>query len=128
MSKFKEYIMLNEALEVTKSKRIQSAIEILLEEFQTDGNSSTRVRLSQYIKPDGTRTRAILVSYEVEPEEIYLDRDFYEDGEVELKLNDIFYNDLDSICKKVGIESIEWKMVDGKFVGVVSGVIESNKE
>lgn len=77
----------------------------LIDKFNEENENESNIILKPY--DIGVSKRNFIVILNID--EPYFDERKYESGEIELKLNEIFYNDLKSICSEVGIKRITWK-------------------
>jgi len=102
-------------------REYEEALNELIELFNDskDNKERTNIKLKRF-KGEDDNYKSFMVVYDVpEDKEIYLDGEKYLKGEVDIGLNDIFYNDLQSIAKDVGISKINWKTQDGVNFGTI---------
>ena len=99
-----------------RKKKIKAIRDHFIEEFNQENEGKTRLKISAY-EPYSDFIKSIKVTYEIDPEEIYLDKDKYEDGAAWLELNDIFFKDINSVAANNGIKRIEWKRDDNSRFG-----------
>ena len=104
------------ALSKARKKKIKEIRDRFIEEFNAENEGKTRLKIAAY-EPFNDFIKSIKVTYEIDPEEIYLAKDKYDDGDAWLELNDIFFKDINSVASKLGIKRIEWKRDDDARFG-----------
>ncbi len=99
-----------------RKKKIRAIRDQFIEDFNAENEGKTRLKILAY-EPYTDFIKSIKVTYEIDPEEIYLDKDKYSDGNAWLELNDVFFKDINAVAVKNGIKRIEWKRDDDSRFG-----------
>lgn len=88
----------------------------LIDKFNEENENESNIILKPYDL--GNNKKCFIVVLDID--EPYFDEQKYETGEIELKLNNIFYNDLKSICSDIGVKKITWKKNNDIKYGEIS--------
>ena len=97
-------------------KDYESMRNKLIDKFNEENENESNIVLKPYEL--GVSKRGFIVVLDID--EPYFDERKYQNGEIELSLNDIFYNDLKSICSDIGIKRITWKKNNDVKYGEIS--------
>ena len=109
----------NDKVDIERTeKEYKKVRDDLISTFNSENEDVSKIRLASY-EPFPTYIKSIKVVMEVDKEEPYLDKEKYNDGTTSIDLNDIFYNDVLSVAKKLGVKDIEWKSDDDTKFGVI---------
>lgn len=112
-----------ESNEFDNEEKLKSIRDELITTFNDESKEKTGISLDKY-EPNDAFVKSFKVVYNVDKEEPYIDRDKYTKGEGNIKLNGVFYKDILSIAKKLGVDNIEWKVSDD---GINFGTLKVNK-
>lgn len=88
----------------------------LIEKFNKENENESNLILKPY--DIGNSVKNFIVVLDID--EPYFEEQKYDNGEADLKLNNIFYNDLKSICSDIGIKRITWKKNSDVKYGEIS--------
>lgn len=102
-----------------EDKEIRGNRDKLIDKFNDTNSDSTYIKLVAYEEDEKCKHCSFKVAMTVDPEEIYLDRSKYNDGEAKLELNKIFYKDIESMVKELGIDGIKWTSKGDEMIGII---------
>ena len=70
-------------------------------------------------EPFSTYIRSFKVTYLVDEEEPYLDKEAYATGKSKPELNESFFKEIRAIAKEFDVDDVEWKSDDEAYFGTL---------
>ena len=104
--------------EDSSKKSNKKARDTLISKFNKENQNISKIKLVA-LEDENETENGFRVSYQIDTEEIYLNKEKYDKGLGYIELNEVFINDLDSMARQLGI-SIQWKKDDTGKYGLVT--------
>ena len=98
--------------------RLKEIRDKVVEKFNTENEQKSRIVLKAY-EPFSTYIRSFKVTYLVDEEEPYLDKEAYATGKSKPELNESFFKEIRAIAKEFDVDDVEWKSDDEAYFGTL---------
>lgn len=111
----------NKLKEKLDKEELEKHTNKLIETFNKENNTTSFIELKMVKNEYNKIQPGITLDITTDP---YINNEKYSDGKIimrkNLKLNEIFYKDIEHLAKEIGIKNITWNIVDDKIIGTVS--------